>query len=300
MDLEELKFLIVRHARADMTTPIEGVLIARKDHSEFAPSMSGSVMALIAQGAKRMALGDRIYEYGAGQFLIASVDLPVTGQFLDASPQEPALGFGLMLQPAAIAELLLQAAPGSVPAASGGAPSSMVVSDASADLLDAVVRLLRLLDAPRDMAVMAPLIKREILWRLIVGEQGAAVRQLGLADSHVSQVARAVQWIRAHYTEAFRVEDLARLAGMSVSAFYRNFQAITAMSPIQFQKQIRLQEARLLLAAHPKDVTAVGFRVGYESASQFSREYRRRFSRPPSEDALLLRNNPPGALSALG
>jgi AraC-like DNA-binding protein len=300
MALNELKSLIARHARPDMTTPIEGVLIARKDHSEFAPSMSGSVMALIAQGAKRIALGDRIYEYGAGQFLIASVDLPVTGQFLDASPKEPALGFGLMLQPAAIAELLLQAAPGSVPAASGGAPSSMVVSDASADLLDAVVRLLRLLDNPRDVAVMAPLIKREILWRLIVGEQGAAVRQLGLADSHVSQVARAVQWIRAHYTEAFRVEDLARLAGMSVSAFYRNFQAVTAMSPIQFQKQIRLQEARLLLAAHPKDVTAVGFRVGYESASQFSREYRRQFSRPPSEDAVLLRENPPGLVSALG
>jgi transcriptional regulator GlxA family with amidase domain len=102
-----------------------------------------------------------------------------------------------------------------------------------------------------------------------------------------------VRWIREHYAEAFRVEDLASLAGMSVSAFYRNFQAVTAMSPIQFQKQIRLQEARLMLAAHPKDVTAVGFRVGYESASQFSREYRRQFSRPPSEDAVLLRNNPP-------
>ena len=125
-------------------------------------------------------------------------------------------------------------------------------------------------------------------------------RQLGLADSHVSQVARAVQWIRTHYAEAFRVDDLARLAGMSVSAFYRNFQAVTAMSPIQFQKQIRLQEARLLLAANPKDVTAVGFRVGYESASQFSREYRRQFSRPPSEDALLLRHNPPELGLALG
>lgn len=297
--LGEIRSLIERHARPDMTTPIEGVLVARKDQSEFAASMSGSVMALIAQGAKRIALGDRIYEYGAGQYLIASVDLPVTGQFLDASADRPALGFGLLLQPAAIAELLLQAAPGSVPGSVGAAPSSMVVSDAPVELLDAVVRLLRLLDAPRDIAVLAPLIKREVLWRLIIGEQGAAVRQLGLADSHVSQVARAVRWIREHYAESFRVEDLARLAGMSASAFYRNFQAVTAMSPIQFQKQIRLQEARLMLAANPKDVTSVGFRVGYESASQFSREYRRQFLRPPSEDAVLLRARPPIASSAL-
>jgi AraC-like DNA-binding protein len=256
-------------------------------------------MALIAQGGKRIALGDRIYDYRAGQYLIASIDLPVTGQFMDASLERPALGFGLILQPAAIAELLLQAASGTVPVASGGATSSMVVSNASSDLLDAVVRLLRLLDSPRDIAVLAPLIKREILWRLILGEQGAAVRQLGLADSHVSHIARAVRWIRDHYAQSFRVEDVARLAGMSVSAFYRNFQAVTAMSPIQFQKQIRLQEARLLLAAHPKEVTSIGFRVGYESASQFSREYRRQFGRPPSEDAVLLRSNAPGFASAL-
>jgi AraC-like DNA-binding protein len=299
MALEDLRSLIARHARADMTTEIDGVLLAAKAHSEVAASMSGSVMALIAQGKKRIALGERVYEYGAGQYLVASVDLPVTGQFIDASPEHPALGFGLMLQPAAIAEVLLQAPPGSAPPAPSGAPPSMVVSDASAELLDAVVRLVRLLDTPRDAAVLAPLIKREILWRLVLGEQGAAVRQLGLADSHVSQIARTVRWIREHYAEAFRVEDLARLAGMSASAFYRNFQAVTAMSPIQFQKQIRLQEARLLLAANPRDVGSVGFRVGYESASQFSREYRRQFSRPPSEDAQLLRNAPPGGGSAL-
>ncbi len=121
-----------------------------------------------------------------------------------------------------------------------------------------MVRLLRLLDEPRDRAVLAPLAKREILWRLITGEQGATVRQLGLADSGLSHVSRAVRWIREHYAQPFRVEDVARLSGMSVSAFYRNFQAVTAMSPIQFQKQIRLQEARLLLATHPGDVTGSG------------------------------------------
>ncbi|MGW3609863.1 helix-turn-helix domain-containing protein [Micromonospora sp. NPDC005163] len=164
----------------------------------------------------------------------------------------------------------------------------MVVSDAPDDLGDAVIRLLRLLERPRDVTVLAPLIKREILWLLLTGEQGAAVRQLGLADSSLSHIARAVRWIRDHYAQSFRVEDLARLSGMSVSAFYRNFQAVTAMSPIQFQKQIRLQEARLLLATHSSDVTGVGIRVGYESPSQFSREYRRQFGAPPSQVAARL------------
>lgn len=289
VDLEELRALLARHARPDMSTAIDGVLISKVEH-QTAPttSMSGTVLALIAQGAKRMALGDRVYEYRAGQYLVASVDLPVTGHFTQASADSPALGFGLVLHPATVAELLLQAAPGDLPPVTGGTPSGMVVSDAPDELGDAVIRLLRLLDRPRDVRVLAPLIKREILWLLLAGEQGAAVRQLGLADSSLSHVARAVRWIRDHYAQPFRVEDLARLSGMSVSAFYRNFQAVTAMSPIQFQKQIRLQEARLLLATHPNDVTGVGIRVGYESPSQFSREYRRQFGAPPSQDAARL------------
>ncbi len=217
------------------------------------------------------------------------MDLPVTGHFITASPDRPALGFGLMLRPATVAELLLQAAPGDLAPAGSGAPSSMAVSDAPGQLVDAAVRLLRLLDQPRDMAVLAPLIKREILWRLITGEQGAIVRQLGLADSSLTHIARAVRWIRDHHTRSFRVEDLAQRTGMSVSAFYRNFQAVTAMSPIQFQKQIRLQEARLLLATHPNDVTGISRRVGYDSPSQFSREYRRQFGAPPSQDTTPMR-----------
>ncbi|KOU24868.1 AraC family transcriptional regulator [Streptomyces sp. WM6368] len=292
MHLDELRTLLARHARSDWSTAIDGVLISRVDRSDPpAPSMSGTVLAVIAQGAKRLALGDRVYEYGAGQYLVASVDLPVTGQFTRADPDHPALGFGLTLEPAAVAELLVQAGPAAnTPRSAAGAPSGIAVSDAPPALLDAVVRLLRLLDEPRDRAVLAPLVKREILWRLITGEQGAAVRQLGLADSGLSHVSRAVRWIREHYAEPFRVEDVARLAGMSVSAFYRQFQAVTAMSPIQFQKQIRLQEARLLLATHPGDVTGVGQRVGYDNPSQFSREYRRQFGEPPSRDAARLRD----------
>ncbi|MER5261965.1 AraC family transcriptional regulator [Actinosynnema sp. NPDC002837] len=290
MCLEELRALLTRHAGPDWTTAIDGVLISKVDRPDPpAPSMSGTVLAVIAQGAKRLALGDRIYEYGPGQYLVASVDLPVTGQFTRADPEQPALGFGLVLEPSAIAELLLQAGPGDLPRAGEGIPSGIAVSDASAELIEAVVRLLRLLDEPRDRAVLAPLVKREILWRVITGEQGATVRQLGLADSGLSHVSRAVRWIREHYAQPFRVDDVARMSGMSTSAFYRNFQAVTAMSPIQFQKQIRLQEARLLLATHPGDVTAVGRRVGYDNPSQFSREYRRLFGEPPSRDAARLR-----------
>lgn len=282
--LAELRDLIDRHARPDGSTAIEGVQVARSAATPVEPSMSGTVMALIAQGEKHIALGDRVYRYGAGQYLVASVDMPITGQFLETEPGRPALGFGVILHPPTIAELLLQAPPGTLPP-TGGTASGMAVSDAPAELVDAAVRLLRLLDRPRERDVLAPLIKREILWRLIIGEQGATVLQLGLADSGLSQVARAVRWIREHYAQAFRVEEVAKLAGMSPSAFYRNFQAVTAMSPIQFQKQIRLQEARLMLATRPGDVTGIGYRVGYESPSQFSREYRRQFGVAPSQDA---------------
>ena len=285
MVMDELRTLLSRHARPGLGTAIDGVLISRVEApTKPATSMSGVILALVAQGAKSLAVGDRIYEYRAGQYLVASVDLPITGHFTEASPERPALGFGLALQPPAIAELLLQADPASIPRAGHGAPAGVTVSDASPELLDAVVRLLRLLDQPRDAQVLAPLIKREILWRLITGEQGGAIRQLGLADSGLVHIARAVRWIREHYAQSFRVQDVARLTGMSVSAFYRNFQAVTAMSPIQLQKQIRLQEARLLLAAHRGDVTGVGYAVGYDSPSQFSREYRRQFGAPPSRD----------------
>ncbi|MEO3808618.1 AraC family transcriptional regulator [Sphaerisporangium sp. B11E5] len=291
MLLDEIRTLLARHARPDLSTPIDGVLISCvKEPAGPSASMSGTVMALIAQGAKRLALGERVYEYHAGQYLVASVDLPVTGHFVDVGPDRPALGFGLTLEPSAIADLLLRASSGAAPRAATASPG-LAVSDASAELLDAVARLLRLLDQPRDIEVLAPLIKREILWRLITAEQGPTVRQLGLADSNHAHIARAVRWIRDNYARAFRVEDVARLAGMSASAFYRNFQAVTAMSPIQFQKQIRLQEARLLLAAGPTDIAAVGHAVGYDSPSQFTREYRRLFGTPPSRDAARLHDS---------
>jgi AraC-like DNA-binding protein len=300
MPVSELRDLLDRHARPDLSTAIDGVRICKTDHGA-APesSMSGTVLAVIAQGGKRLALGDRFYDYGAGQYLVASVDVPVTGHVIDAAPGRPALGFGMTLEPAVIAELLLQAGPGDLPRTTGVMQPGIAVSNAPQELLDAIVRLLRLLDRPQDRRVMMPLVKREILWQLMTGDQGGAVRQLGLADSGLSHVTRAVRWIRENYTRPFRVEEVAQLSGMSVPAFHRNFQVVTGMSPIQFQKRIRLESARLLLASHPNDITRVGYNVGYGSPSQFSREYRRLFGAPPSLDAVRMRGEDDRAVAAL-
>jgi AraC-like DNA-binding protein len=300
MSLDELRELLERHVRPDLTTAIDGVRICKVDRAVSpGSSMSGTVLAVVAQGGKRLGLGDRVYDYRAGQYLVASVDLPVTGGFIDAGPGCPALGFGMTLEPAVIAELLLQAGPEDLPRSPGTARPGIAVSDAPDELLDAVVRLLHLLDRPRDRKALVPLVKREILWRLMTGEQGDVIRQLGLPDSSLTHIRRAVRWIRENYTRPFRVEEVAQLSGMSVSAFHRNFQAVTAMSPIQFQKHIRLQEARLLLANRPNDITGVGHRVGYDSPAQFSREYRRQFGAPPSIDAVRMRGDAGPAVAAL-
>ena len=281
--IDELQALIARHARPDETTAIDGVLLSAAGRpGEPRASTTGTVMAVIAQGAKRLAIGDRVYDYRPGQYLVASVDLPITGHYTHASPDEPALGFGLILRPSAIAPLVLNAD-------AAPAPPGIGVADASPELLDAVVRMVRLLDSPGDRDVLAPMIEREILWRLINGPLGQSVRQIGLTDSSLTHVSRAVRWISEHFNQPFRVEDLARSCGMSTSAFHSNFQAVTALSPIQFQKQIRLQESRLLLLTGADDVATAGYRVGYDSASQFSREYRRQFGLPPGRDAARLR-----------
>jgi AraC-like DNA-binding protein len=290
--LEQLRTLIGRHVRPAETTEIDGVLLSSAESvGEPRPSPSGTVFALIAQGAKRLAIGDRVYDYRAGQYLVASVDLPVTGHYVQASPREPALGFGLVLRPSTIASVLLEAGPAATSRAhaSSAAPPALGVADAGPDLLDAVIRMLMLLGSPRDRPVLAPMLEREIVWRLLTGTLGPSVRQIGLADSSVTQISRAVRWITEHHAEPFRVDDLARSCGMSASAFHRKFHAVTALTPIQFQKQIRLHRSRLLLMTGLDDVATVGHQVGYDSASQFSREYRRQFGRPPGRDAARLR-----------
>src|SRR4051794_19678784 len=282
--LDELRSLIAQHARPDEKTAIDGVLLSCADRpGEPRASTSGTVMAIIAQGAKRLAIGDRVYDYGPGQYLVASVDLPVTGHYTRASAKEPALGFGLVLRPSVIASVILAAPTATAPATA--APPGLGVAEASPELLDAIVRMVRLLESPADRDLLSPMIEREILWRLITGPLGQSVHQIGLADSSLTHVSRAVRWIADHYDKAFRVDDLARSCGMSTSAFHRNFHAVTALSPIQFQKQMRLQKSRLLLLTGADDVATVAHRVGYDSTSQFSREYRRQFGLSPGRDA---------------
>jgi AraC-like DNA-binding protein len=297
--LATLRTLIARHTAGEraavVSTPIAGVFVSAVTETiDAGAPTSGTVLAVIAQGGKRLAVGERVYEYRAGQYLVASVDLPIAGSHWYATATEPALGFGLVLDPSTVASLVLEAAQhGALTtprrSSSAPAPPALGVADASPELLDAVIRMLRLLDSPGDRRVLAPMIEREILWRLIVGPVGETVRQIGLADSALTHIGRAVRWITEHYRESFLVEDLARSCGMSTSAFHRNFQAVTGFSPIQFQKRIRLQRSRLMLMSGGDDVATIGYRVGYDSASQFNREYRRQFGLPPGRDAVRLR-----------
>ncbi|TWP50780.1 AraC family transcriptional regulator [Lentzea tibetensis] len=290
MLLDEIRRLITTHARPDLGTSISGLLLSRVETVEPDYSLTEPLFVVMAQGGKRLLLGDEVFTYRAGDYLVVTADLPVTGHFIGASPRTPALGTGLVLRPAAIASLLLESSAG--PRSRGTtSPPALSTGKAGADLLDAVARMLRLLEHPADAAVLAPLIEREILWRLLTGPHGGMIRQIGLADSGLAHVSRAIRWIRDNYAEPMRIEDLARLAGMSPSAFHRHFRAVTAMSPLQFQKRIRLQEARSFLIATADDVAGVGHLVGYDSPSQFNREYRRLFGAPPGQDALRLRTD---------
>jgi AraC-like DNA-binding protein len=248
-------------------------------------------LAVIAQGTKQTALNGRTFTYSAGQFVITSLELPVVGRITQASAREPFLAFVLRLRPERIAALLLETtvAPPARPDAVAAAPVGVAVSVASPELLDATGRLLALLDTPGDAAALAAGVEREILWRLVTGPQGATVRQIGLADSPLAHLGRSIRRIRDNYEKTLRVEELAALATMSISSFHRHFRTATSMAPIQFQKQVRLHEARVRLIAEPGNVAGVGFAVGYDSPSQFSREYRRMFGAPPSRDALALR-----------
>jgi AraC-like DNA-binding protein len=292
--LADLRESIARHAGQGLTpTALPGVsLVCSSTTTEPLCGVAEPTLAVVAQGVKDTTLNGRTFTYGVGQFLVVSVDLPVIGHVTQGTAEEPFLAVVLELRPQMIATLLLETAPG----ATGGAdavdatPTGLAVSDASPSLLDAISRLLALLDAPADVAALAAGIEREVLWRLLTGPQGTAVRQIGLADSRLAHLTRAIRWIRGHYNETLRVDELAALATMSVSSFHRHFRAVTSMSPIQFQKEIRLHEARARLLAEPSDVTGVGYAVGYDSPSQFSREYRRMFGVPPSRDARALRD----------
>jgi AraC-like DNA-binding protein len=291
--LAGLRESITRHAGEGRTpTALPGVsVICSPTCTQPLEDVIEPTLSVIAQGVKETELNGRTFTYGPGQFLVVSVELPVIGHVKHATVEEPFLAVVLELRPERIAALLLEtgSAATACPRAVDATPTGIAVSDASAALIDAIGRLLALLDAPDDAAALAAGVEREVLWRILTGPQGPTVRQIGLADSRLAHLARAIRWIRGHYSETLRVEELAALATMSASSFHRHFRAVTSMTPIQFQKQIRLREARARLLAQPGDITGVGFAVGYDSPSQFSREYRRMFGVPPSRDALALR-----------
>ena len=296
--LDEIRDHIEAHARPDLGTPIDGLLLSNVATTPANPeySLTHPLLVVMAEGGKRLLLGDQLIEYGPGDCLVITANLPVTGTWVDTDGSGRALGMGLVLRPAAIAELLLRAPAGRWPRGAPGTPA-IATAVAKPDLLDAAARMLRLLDHPADAPVLAPMIEKEMLWRALTGPQGDTVRQIGVADSDLSHVGRAIAWIRDNYAEPMRIDDLARLSGMSASAFHRHFRSVTAMSPLQFQKRIRLQRARSLLVAHPGDIAGVGHHVGYDSPSQFNREYRRLFCAAPGQDAQRLRAAAPMAAS---
>lgn len=247
------------------------------------------MLCVILEGAKRTTLGAESYDYKAGEYLVVSAELPVAGQVIAA----PYLAIGLPLDPVLIAELALEAG---VPA-DPQPQRALAVGRMDEALIDAVLRLVRLIDEPGHAGVLAPMIVREIVWRLLTGDLGAAVRQIAAGDGRLAQVNAAIRFIRSRYAEPLRVEALADRVGMSETSLFRHFRAVTAMSPLQYQKQIRLQEARALLLNNDSDVAGVGFAVGYNNPSQFSREYGRLFGLPPGRDAERLRADPALAMA---
>jgi AraC-like DNA-binding protein len=249
-------------------------------------------VALIAQGAKQVVLGDDTLVYDSRRYLITSLELPAVATILEASPERPYLSLVLKLDLREIATLLLGGELPPLPPAAAPDGRAMATGRVTAELLDAFGRLLDLLDRPQDIPVLAPLVQREICYRLLMGEQGARLRQIAAVGSQGHQIARAIDRLKTDYARPLRVEALAREVRMSVSTFHHHFKALTAMSPLQYQKQLRLTEARRLMLAEHLDASTAAYRVGYESASQFSREYSRQFGTPPMRDIAGLRGLP--------
>lgn len=247
------------------------------------------VITVVAQGAKRVTLGEESYVYDQAHYLVTSVDLPVVSQVIQASAKQPCFCFTYALDAARIAEVMAEMrapAPRTAPVQRG-----LSVSPLSLPLLDTMLRLARLLENPADIPVLAPLIEREVLYRLLSGEQGERLRHIAVNGSQTHQVARAIDWIRRNYALPLRVEDLAHTVNMSVSSLHHHFKAVTAMSPLQYQKRLRLSEARRLMLVEMRDAASAAHQVGYESSSQFNREYSRQYGAPPMRDVAQLRES---------
>ncbi|MGO4317933.1 AraC family transcriptional regulator [Agrobacterium sp. MCAB5] len=279
-ELDEIREMAVRHAgRPNQQLP--RLVAYTLDHTtEVDPLVYDPAASLVIQGTQRMFIGDQMFEYGPGQSMIMAAEIAALGQVCEASKDKPFVAVGLFLDPVVLSDLILEMASiPDLPIASGYG-----VSAASASLVGAWRRLLELLDRPAEIPVMAQSLEHELMFRLLMGPHGTLLRQIAGSSSRLAHIRKAMAWIRDHYTERLDFKAVANLAGMSVSVFYDRFRSVAAVSPLQYQKYIRLHEARRRMIADHVSAAEVGFAVGYESASQFSREYKRLFGAPPGQD----------------
>ncbi|OYX31810.1 MAG: AraC family transcriptional regulator [Caulobacterales bacterium 32-69-10] len=304
--IDELAEIIDRHVPAEGMHPSilpRLSLIRSCRPTEAVPSVYRPSLCIIAQGRKQVELGGRSYVYDPAKYLLVSVDLPLVGSILEASLERPYLCLALDIDLPALSDLIQQSAPEPAPQSMGqpmGQPMgpALGVSQVEPGLLDAALRLARLLDTPADAPALAPLAEREILYRLLSGAQAPMIRHIAAAESRLAKVSRAIAWLRRHYAQPVSVERLAAEAGMSPSSFHSHFKAATTLSPLQYRTRVRLQEARRMMVVEAMDAASAGFAVGYESPSQFSRDYSRLYGAPPLKDANRLRGSPDYSLVA--
>ena len=282
--LDDIRALAIRHAGVKHPGMSRLSIYCVTEPTELAALVYDTAVFIVLQGTKRTFIGDQMFEYGPGQTMVAAAEITAVGQIIEASPDKPFLAISLNLDPAVIMSVMLyqsetpelQMQPG------------FAFSIANAELIGAWQRLLEVYERPREIPVMALHLERELMFRLMLSPHAEMLRQIAGVDSRLSHIRRAMAWIRERYPEQLSVEDMAAVAGMSESVFHRRFKAVTALSPLQYQKHIRLQEARRRMVSKESDAASVSFAVGYNSTSQFSREYKRLFGHPPRRDADIL------------
>jgi len=277
-------------------TPVPGLLLFQ--HEQPTPprnAMYEPCICLVVQGAKRVVLGDEAFVYDAQHYLIASVHLPTLVQIAEASQEKPCLGLVLKLDQRVISQLMVDS--GLPPARAQQSSRGMMIGEVTLPLLTAFQRLIDLLAEEQDIPILAPIIQREITYRLLVGDQGERLRQIASTGSQSHQIARAIDWLKNNFSQPLSIDALAGQVRMSSSTFHHHFRSMTALSPLQFQKQLRLQEARRLMLTERLDAATAAFQVGYESPSQFNREYNRLFGAPPLRDITNLRQITAGELA---
>ena len=285
-ELARLVAAIERHTPPDgiCSTAVPGLLLARQvTPSDPIDLVVDPSLCIVAQGAKEVYIAGEVYRYDPAHVLLVSIDLPITARVVEATPDRPCLAVRLSFDSSVVRELLADLPNAAL---SRPTPRGLDVTPVEPRLLDAVGRLVALLDAPRDIAALSPLVIREVTYRVLTGPQGTRLRQMAAAGAPAQRIARAIRWLRNHVADPLRVESLARQARMSLSGFHQHFKAVTGLSPVQYQKRLRLMEARRMMLGEGRDAAEAAFRVGYESPSQFSREYRRAFGAPPRRDVV--------------